>query len=231
MFVGHYAIGLAAKRLAPRTSLGALIAAPILLDLLWPIFLLVGWEYVSIEPNPNPFLRLQFISYPISHGLVAAIGWATLFASIYLGVARYLIGAITIWVAVMSHWLLDYLVHAPDLPLYAGAYRFLGRGLWNHPKITIAVELTMFALGILIYLRATKAKNAIGNFGFWLFVLALVGLYAAVIFAPPPSSVKKLAIGTLFSWLFVAWAWWLDRNRIARTNPLEVPTLIPTPRN
>ncbi|HXT62703.1 MAG TPA: hypothetical protein VN696_06670 [Pyrinomonadaceae bacterium] len=213
MFVGHYALGLATKQLAPRTSLGALIAAPILLDLLWPIFLLIGWEQVSIEQNPNPFLRLQFDSYPISHGLVAVIAWATLFASIYFGVARYLIGAITIWFSVVSHWLLDYVVHRPDLPLYAGGNRLLGLGLWNHPRITMALELVMFAAGIFIYQRATRAKNGVGNYGFWLFVLALAGLYAAVAFAPPPSSVKKLAIGTMFSWLFVAWAWWFDRNR------------------
>jgi hypothetical protein len=224
MFVGHYALGLAAKRLAPRTSLGALIAAPILLDLLWPIFLLAGWEYVSIAPNANPFLRLQFDSYPISHGLVAVIGWATLFASIYFGVARYLVGAITIWLGVVSHWVLDYLVHRPDLPLYAGSSRLLGLGLWNRPKITMAIELAMFAAGILIYLGTTRAKNAIGNFAFWLFVLALVGLYAAVIYAPPPSSVKKLAMGTLLSWLFVAWAWWLDRNRVAPANSSDAPS-------
>jgi hypothetical protein len=229
MFVGHYALGLAAKQLAPRTSLGALIAAPILLDLLWPVFLLVGWEYVSIEANPNPFLRLHFDAYPISHGLVAVIGWATLFASLYLGVARYLIGAITIWFSVISHWLLDYIVHRPDLPLYVGSSRLLGLGLWNRPRITMAVELLMFAAGVFIYLRATKAKNAIGNYAFWFFVLALVGLYAAVVFAPPPSSVRKLAIGTMFSWLFVAWAWWLDRNRLARASPSELPTLIPRP--
>ena len=216
MFVGHYALGLATKQLAPRTSLGALIAAPILLDLLWPIFLLVGWEYVTIQPSTNPFLRLQFDSYPISHGLVAVIGWATLFASIYFGFARYLVGAITIWFGVISHWLLDYVVHRPDLPLSAGGSRLLGLGLWNRPKITMAIELVMFAAGILIYLRATKAKNALGNFAFWFFVLALVGLYAAVIFAPPPTSVRKVAIGAMFSWLFVAWAWWLDRQREPR---------------
>jgi len=218
MFVGHYALGLAAKQLAPRTSLGALIAAPILLDLLWPIFLLAGWEYVSIAPNPNPFLRLQFDVYPISHGLVAVIGWATLFASIYFGVARYLVGAITIWFGVISHWLLDYIVHRPDLPLYAGGSRLLGLGLWNRPKTTMVIELVMFAAGIFIYSRATNAKNAIGNYAFWFFALALVGLYAAIVFAPPPSSVKKLAIGTMFSWLFVVWAWWLDRNREAHTD-------------
>jgi len=74
MFIGHYAVGLAAKKFAPRTSLGALIAAPILLDLLWPIFLLLGWEHVSVVANSNPFLRFQFDSYSISHGLVAVIG-------------------------------------------------------------------------------------------------------------------------------------------------------------
>jgi hypothetical protein len=218
MFVGHYALGLAAKRFAPRTSLGVLIAAPILLDLLWPVFLLVGWEYVTILPNPNPFLRLQFDSYPVSHGLVAVIGWATLFASIYFGFARYLVGAITIWFGVISHWLLDYVVHRPDLPLSAGGSRLFGLGLWNRPKITIAIELMMLVAGVLIYLGATKAKKPIGNFAFWFFVLALVGLYAAVIFAPPPTSVRKVAIATMFSWLFVAWAWWLDRTRELRTD-------------
>src|SRR5688572_18516893 len=125
MFVGHYAVGLAAKRFAPRTSLGILIAAPILLDVIWPILVLVGWEHVSIVDNANPFLRLQFDSYPISHGLVAVIGWATLFASIYFGFARYLAGAIAVWFGVVSHWLLDFVVHLADLPLYAGSSRLV----------------------------------------------------------------------------------------------------------
>src|SRR5258708_3213331 len=103
MFIGHYAVGLASKRLAPRASLGALIAAPILLDLLWPIFLLLGWEHASVEPNPNPFLRLTFDAYPISHGLLAVVGWATLCAAIYFGFTRYRTGALVIWLGVISH--------------------------------------------------------------------------------------------------------------------------------
>src|SRR2546423_10075490 len=213
MFVGHYAVGLAAKRFAPRTSMGALLAAPILLDLLWPIFLLLGWEQVSIEPNPNPFLRLSFDSYPISHGLVAVVGWATLFAAIYFGVARYIAGAIVIWIGVISHWVLDYVTHRPDLPLIARGNRLLGLGLWNRPRITIAVELVMFAVGIFLYLQTTRPKDKLGSVAFWAFAITLVGLYAATLFAPPPSSVKKLAIGALFSWLFVAWAWWFDDHR------------------
>jgi hypothetical protein len=217
MFVGHYAVGLAAKKFAPRASLGVLIAAPILLDLLWPIFLLIGWEQVSLAANPNPFLRLNFDSYPLSHGLVAVVGWATLFASIYFGLARYLAGAVTIWIGVVSHWLLDYAVHRPDLPLFAGSSRLFGLGLWNHRWVTIAVELVMFGLGILIYLRTTKARDKIGSLGFWAFVVVLLAIYGLAAFGPPPPSVKKLAVGTLFSCAFVAWAWWFDSHREART--------------
>ena len=217
MFVGHYAFGLAAKRFAPRTSLGVLIAAPILLDLLWPIFLTLGWEQVSIWPNPNPFLRLSFDSYPISHGLVAVVGWATLFASIYFGVARYLAGAITVWIGVVSHWVFDYVVHRPDLPLYAGSSRLVGLGLWNHRWITVAVELAIFGLGVLIYLYTTRANDSIGSTAFWALIVVLLGLYGFVIFGPPPKSVKQLAIGSIATVLFVAWAWWFDQHRSART--------------
>lgn len=213
MFVGHYAVGLAAKSFAPRTSLGVLMAAPILLDLLWPVLVLIGWEQVSIISHPNPFLRLQFDSYPISHGLVAVAGWATLFASIYFGFSRYLAGAITIWFGVVSHWLLDYIVHRPDLPLYAGSSRLLGLGLWNRRWVTVAVELAMLAAGVAIYFFKTKPKDKIGSFGFALFVAVVVALYAAVVVGPAPPTVNKLAIGALSGLLVVPFAWWFDSHR------------------
>lgn len=215
MFVGHYAVGLAAKRFAPGTPLGILIAAPILLDLIWPILVLIGWEHVSIVDSRNPFLRLQFDSYPISHGLLAVIGWATLFASIYFGVARYLAGAIAVWIGVISHWLLDYVVHRPDLPLYAGS-SLLGLGLWNRRWITVAVELTLLAAGVAIYLFQTRAKDKFGSFGFWAFVFVIVALYGAVVFGPAPPSVNKLAIAALSNLLFVPFAWWFDSHREVR---------------
>jgi len=130
MFIGHYAVGLAAKKIAPRASMGVLIAAPILLDLVWPFFLLLGWEQVAIEPNRNPFLRFEFISYPVSHGLVAVAGWAILYGSLYFGITRYQKGAVVISLLVVSHWALDYFVHRTDLPLYAGSRQFgLGSGI------------------------------------------------------------------------------------------------------
>src|SRR3977135_2671243 len=195
MFIGHYAVGLASKKPAPRASLGALMAAPILLDLLWPIFLLLGWEHVSVEPNTNPFLRLVFDSYPISHGLVAVAGWATLFAALYYGFTRYAAGAIVIWIGVISHWVMDYVVHRPDLPLYAGGSRLFGLGLWNHRWTTIAVETTLLAVGTWIYLRETRAKDKIGIYAFWGFAIFLLLVYAGEVFGPPPpASIRKLAI-------------------------------------
>lgn len=217
MFIGHYAVGLASKKLAPRASLGVLIAAPILLDLLWPIFLLLGWEHVSVEPNSNPFLRFSFDSYPISHGLLAVAGWATLFAALYYGFTRYVPGTIVIWLGVISHWVMDYIVHRPDLPLYAGGSRMMGLGLWNHRWVAIAVEVVLFAVGIWIYQRQTKAKDKIGTYALWGFVVFLLLAYAGAVFGPaPPVSVKKLAIATLCTSLLIPWAWWFDSHREAR---------------
>ena len=152
MFIGHYAVGFAAKRFAPRTSLALLMAATTLLDLLWPIFILTGLEEVRIEPGHTRFTPLDFVSYPISHGLVAAVAWATLFAVFYQIFARYSRGAVAIWIGVISHWFLDVATHRPDLPLYAGGPRF-GLGLWNHPRATIIVEGSMYVVGVWLYLR------------------------------------------------------------------------------
>jgi hypothetical protein len=216
MFIGHYAVGLASKKFAPRASLGALVAAPILLDLLWPIFLLLGWEHVSIVSNSNPFLRLQFDSYPISHGLIAVIGWATLFASIYFGFTRYVTGAIVIWIGVVSHWLMDFIVHLRDLPLSAGS-RLFGLSLWNHRWLTIAVEMALFAIAIWTYQRQTRAKDKIGLYAFLGFVGFLLLAYAGAAFGPAPASVKKLAIFSLLTVILIPWAWWFDAHREARS--------------
>ena len=139
MFIGHYAVGFAAKRFAPQTSLGVLIASALSLDLLWPLFVLAGWEQVRIEPGNTAFTPLNFASYPISHSLVAALGWATLFAAVYYLLTRYRAGALVVWIGVVSHWVLDFITHRPDLPLYPGG-SLVGLGLWNSPVATVAVE-------------------------------------------------------------------------------------------
>src|SRR5437899_10509216 len=143
MFIGHYALALAAKRAAPRTSLGTLFAATSLADLLWPVFLLLGWEHAHIVPGRNPFLTLRLDSIPISHSLITLIGWGALFAYLYhmrTGEAR---AALVVALLGVSHWLLDVVTHRPDMPLYPGGTP-LGLGLWNSVMLMGVVEGCMF---------------------------------------------------------------------------------------
>jgi hypothetical protein len=213
VFIGHYALGLAAKRLVPRTSLGTLVAAPTLADLLWPAFLLLGWERVTVVPGPNPFLLFTFDSYPISHSLLTLLGWGLLFGVLYRMRTGYARGAVVVALLVVSHWVLDFATHRPDMPLYPGGAR-VGLGLWNSVAGTIIVEAVMFVAGIVIYLTTTRARDRVGRYGFAVFVLLLVLSYAGALLSPPPSNIKALAIGGLmFGWLFVAMAAWIDRQR------------------
>src|SRR5690348_3794954 len=141
MFIGHFALSFAAKRAAPRTSLGTTFVAAQLADLFWPIFLLLGWEQVAIARSANPFLTLDFTSYPWSHSLLTELGAGLVFAIAYYAATRYGRGALIVGLLVPSHWLLDVVVHVPDLPLYPGGSARLGFGLWRNPAATAAVEL------------------------------------------------------------------------------------------
>lgn len=217
MFIGHYALGLAAKRVAPRTSLGTLFAAPTLADLLWPVFLLLGWEQVRVAPGvgPNPFLVLWLDEFPISHSLVTLIAWGALFAWLYRRRTGYARGALVVGLLVVSHWVLDFVTHRPDMPLYPGSVE-VGLGLWNSVAGTLIVEGVMFAVGIAVYAASTRGRDRVGRYGFWALVLVLGGSYALSLFSPPPMSVPALAIAAIvFGWLFVLFAWWVDRHREA----------------
>ncbi|HEX6361785.1 MAG TPA: hypothetical protein VFZ93_02430, partial [Albitalea sp.] len=130
MFIGHFGVGFAAKRVAPAVSLGTLFLAAQFIDLLWPTLLLAGVERVEIRPGANP--PLAFVHYPVSHSLVAVLGWAALIGGLHFGLRRRLRAALVVGAAVLSHWVLDLLVHEPDLPLAPGAAR-VGLGLWHWP--------------------------------------------------------------------------------------------------
>lgn len=222
MFIGHYALGLAAKRAAPRTSLGNLFIAPTLADLLWPIFLLLGVEHVHAVPNANPFLVGWFDDYPYSHSLFMLIVWGALFGYLYRFRTGNRRGALVIGLLVVSHWVLDFITHRPDMPIYPGGPK-VGLGLWNSMTGTIVVEGLMLVLGVAIYARSTRARDGIGRWGFWSLVALLVIAYIGSIKTPPPSSITALAVGAIiFGWVFVLFAWWVDRHRDATTG-------LPTP--
>jgi membrane-bound metal-dependent hydrolase YbcI (DUF457 family) len=212
MFIGHFAVGLASKRVAPRASLGVLLAAPNLLDLLWPVFLLLGWEQVRIDPGNTAFTPLDFVSYPISHSLLTACGWGALFALLYWGVTRYTRGAIVIGLSVVSHWVLDFLTHRPDMPLYPGGPR-VGLGLWNSVPATIVVEVAMYAVGAWLYLSMTRARDRVGTYALWSFLAFGLLTYVANILSPPPPSAHMIAVAALALWLVPLWGWWIDRHR------------------
>jgi hypothetical protein len=216
MFIGHFAVGFASKKFAPRTTLAVLISAALFLDILWPVFLLAGWERVRIDPGNTRFTPLDLAYYPWSHSLLASIVWATGFALVYHFYARYWAGTLAVWVGVVSHWILDWISHRPDMPLYPGSARY-GLGLWNSIAGTLIVELLMFAIGIGLYVAITRARDRIGRYAFLAYVLLLLFLYVGDRFSPPPSSVAEIAWpGIAASLILVPWAWWFDHHRALR---------------
>jgi membrane-bound metal-dependent hydrolase YbcI (DUF457 family) len=213
VFLGHYAVALAAKRVAPRTSLGTLCFAAQLADMLWPLLLLLGWERVRIVGGPNPFLIFAFDSYPISHSLMTLVAWALLVGVLYRARTGYATGAVVLGACVLSHWVLDVVTHRPDLPIYPGG-PVVGLGLWNSPAGTVLVEGLMFVAGVSIYVTATRARTGGGRSGLWLLLAVLVLSYVAALVSGPPPSMPALAGGGIvFGWLFVGWAAWVDRRR------------------
>jgi hypothetical protein len=213
MFIGHVAVGLASKRFAPAASLGVLVAAPWALDLLWPFFLLAGWEKVRIDPGNTAFSPLDFVSYPYSHSLAMAALWAALFGFVYWAFTRYANGAMVVSVGVLSHWFLDAVVHRPDLPLFPGNPIRVGLGLWNSVPGTMAVESALLVIGVWLYMGATRPRDRIGTYGFWTFIGFLLLSYLSNIFGPPPPSERFLAWFSFALWTFPLWALWFDRHR------------------
>jgi membrane-bound metal-dependent hydrolase YbcI (DUF457 family) len=207
MFIGHAAAGLGSKRAASATNLGLLLGAAWLLDLIWPLFLLIGIEHVDIGPRSgSPFLTLEFTHYPWSHSLVMTIVWSVLAGAIYWAFTKNRAGALTIAALVTSHWVLDYVTHRPDLPLWPGGPK-VGLGLWHSPAGTIVVEVLLFAAGVAIFVRTKRPSLA-----FWTLIAFLMVAYVANIVGPPPPNVRALAIGALAGYLLPLWGWWADRR-------------------
>jgi membrane-bound metal-dependent hydrolase YbcI (DUF457 family) len=216
MFIGHFAVGFASKRFAPRTSLALLIAAPLLADILWPFFLLFGWERVRIDPGNTRFTPLDLAYYPWSHSLLMCAVWGVVLAGVYYGIARYRAGFVVLWIGVVSHWVLDWVTHRPDMPLYPSGPR-LGLGLWNSVWGTMTVELLMLAIGVGLYVRSTRARDRIGRYAFIAYAALLVVAYIGDRFGRPPASPAEI-IWNAIPWIpvMLAWAWWFDRHREAQ---------------
>ena len=214
MFIGHFAVAFAAKKIAPKASLGTLVFAAVFLDAVWPVLVLLGIERFRIVPGYTAINPFEFQHYPWSHSLLMTLVWALVFASVYLGFKGDRAGAIWVGIVVASHWLLDFVTHRPDLPLYPGGGERLGLALWNSLPATFAVEGAMFALAIVLYVRLTRAKDRVGMIAWWTLVALLLALYLPGPWSPPPPSENAVAIvGVAALLIFVPWAYWIDRHR------------------
>ena len=212
MFIGHFGVALAAKKVAPKPSLGTLTLAAMLVDGIWPLFVLLGWEEVRIVPGITAVSPLEFVSYPYTHSLVAGALWGALLGGAYYALRRDRNGALWLVALALSHWLLDFISHGPDMPISPRGPG-LGLGLWYSVPATLTVEYALLALGVWAYASVARPRDRIGTWALWSFVATLAVLYAASVFGPPPPSVRAIAIAGLAGWLFVAWAYWIDRHR------------------
>lgn len=216
MFIGHHAVGFAAKRYAPRTSLGTLFVAATFLDLLWPLCLILGIERVAfVTSPPTPFLRFEFVHYPWTHSALMAIVWSVALGLFYWSLTHYRAGTIVVGIAVFSHWVLDWITHVPDLPLWPGGPK-AGLGLWRSTGATIAVEVLLLAVGVLLYARTTQPRRRRGTVLLAVVVAFLFLAYFASIASAPPPDEKAIGWGGLIGWPLTLLPWWLDRNREPR---------------
>ena len=215
MFVGHYGPSFAIKSLRPAIPLWLLFIAVQLVDVAWAVLILLGVEKVRIVPGitaSNPF---DLYYMPYTHSLVAAIFWSVAAAVFVWLLPRMATRAAAVWigVAVFSHWILDLLVHRPDLPLYDDTMK-VGLGLWNYPAIALALEGALLFGGMILYLRATKPFNALGRVGFPVFGVVMLAIQSYIFFGPPPASPVAAAMTALASYIvFAAIAAWLARQR------------------
>ncbi|HSG99381.1 MAG TPA: metal-dependent hydrolase [candidate division Zixibacteria bacterium] len=216
MFIGHFGVAFAAKRAAPDVNLGVLFAAAQLIDLVWPLLLLAGVERVRIAPGDTAFTPLEFTHYPYTHSLLTVALWAALAGGAYWLWRRRGRAAVVVALLVASHWLLDWLTHRPDLPLYPGSDKVAGLGLWDSIVGSLAVEGAIFAAGLALYLQVTAARSRVGVWAVWSLVVFLIVTYLGAAFGPPPPDVAALAWSALLVWLFPLWGYWAERHRSPR---------------
>jgi membrane-bound metal-dependent hydrolase YbcI (DUF457 family) len=215
MFIGHIALGFAAKRIAPRTSLASLIASAEMADILFPVFVVLGWESAGFTAGPNKFLSLTLDHYPISHSLLALVVWGAVVGLLYRWRRGYGRGALAISALVVSHWVLDFVTHRPDMPLWPGGPK-VGLELWASVPGTVVVEGLLFAVGVWLYAGASRARDAAGRWGLMGYVAVLVLLYVASLLPMrAPSPPQFAVVGLLLTAAILAFAAWVDRHRDA----------------
>ena len=213
MFVGHLAVALAAKRYEPDVNLAWFVAGVSALDLVWPIFVLAGLEHVSIVPGATAFTPLVFDSYPWSHSLAMTAIWGLLLVTIARAAKVPSHAWTLLAMTVVSHWGLDFLTHAPDMPIWPGNSPKLGLALWNSIPGTFIVEGAMWLVAIAIYLKVLSQRGQRPGWPFWSFIVVCTAMWAGSPWGPLPADERSVALLGLVGWIVVPWAMWADRAR------------------
>jgi hypothetical protein len=211
MFVGHYGVSFAAKGVDRTIPLWVLFLAVQLLDILWAPLILLGIEKVRIAPGITASNPLDLYYMPYTHSLVAALFWSCVAGLAYQFVARPARrqASAVVGFAVFSHWILDFVVHRPDLPLYDNTAK-VGLGLWNAPALAFGLEAALLFGGIWFCLRGRLARSL----GTMVFGVLMLAIQAYVFFGPPPASDRAAAWTALVAYaVFATVIWWLLDRR------------------
>jgi hypothetical protein len=214
MGVGHVALALGASKAAPRVNVGWLVLAALLSDFLLGIFAWLGLEHATV-PESYATKHYLLFTFPYSHGLLALLLWAAIFG--FLISRAYRLDSRHVWLVVglvvLSHFVLDGLVHVAGVPLVGENSPKLGLGLWNHMPLELSIETGMSILGVVMYWRLAGSP-AFSRYGMALFVALVTAMTWTQLFVTTPPKAEQLTV----SWIVVPLAlagiaYGLDRQR------------------
>ena len=189
MFVGHYAVSFYLKAREPRVPLWVLFVAVQLVDVIWALLVLAGIEKLAMVPGITRASPLDLVYVPYTHSLVASIGWSLLAFWLWFRIRDRTAGGATaafiIGVAVLSHWVADFLVHRPDLPLYDNSAK-VGLGLWNYPALSFPLEVGLLGAMMWLWFRVSRGMVRGRNLVLFWGVMTLAQVFTN--FGPLPTS-------------------------------------------
>ncbi|MBI1890425.1 MAG: hypothetical protein HYS18_07260 [Burkholderiales bacterium] len=216
MFIGHYAVSFAAKSMEKKLPLWVLFLAVQFVDIAWASLVLLDIEKFRIVPGFTASNPLDLYYMPYTHSLAGALGWGIL---IYLLCRNWrrsreaMKTGVILALAVFSHWLLDYVVHVPDLPLFGDTHK-VGLGLWNYAVPALMLEVVLLFGCIWLYLRTTRATSTLGEYGVIALGLVMLAVQVVISFGPPPVTQHIAAMeGLVFYAIFTGLAAWLETKR------------------
>ncbi len=228
MFVGHYGVSFAARAYEKPLPLWLLFLAVQWLDVMWSALVMLNVEKLRIVKGLAAGSSLDLYYMPFTHGLPGALALSVSFGAIvalFLRDRRVVAGAVAAG-AVFSHWLLDLVVHVPDLPLLGDSFK-VGFGLWRHVWISFPLEIAILVAGAALYARAVPSQSRFGDACLWLFVAAMAAIQVYGTFGPDPASPLDQARLALFAYLVLAalagLVDWARGTIVNRTSETAIP--------